>query len=90
MNLNTITVEPPDFVVSPVTLPYAIAGGATLTLSVTYSPSRVATENGVIDLAFNEVPDGSFSDRHRHSCDLSYDREFLCTAASHGERRFIP
>lgn len=61
MNLNTITVEPPDFVVSPVTLPYAIAGGATLTLSVTYSPSRVATENGAIDLDFNEVPDEGVS-----------------------------
>ncbi len=57
MNLNTISVEPPDFTTSPVTLPYAIAKGASLTVTVNYSPSHVGTENGVIDLAFNEVPD---------------------------------
>ncbi len=61
INLNTITTEPPDFTVSPVTLPYAIAGGASLTLSVTYSPSLVTSENGAVDLDFNEVPDQGVS-----------------------------
>ena len=61
INLNTITTAPPDFTVSAVTLPYAIAGGASLTLSVTYSPSLVTTEKGAVDLDFNEVPDQGVS-----------------------------
>lgn len=57
INLNSITTEPPDFTVSAVTLPYAIAGGKSLALTVTYSPSLVTSENGAIDLDFNELPD---------------------------------
>lgn len=57
MNLNSISVEPPDFTTSPVTLPYSIAKGASLTVTVYYSPSHVTAENGVVDLDFNEVPD---------------------------------
>jgi hypothetical protein len=57
MNLNAINITPLDVTTSPVTLPYAIAKGAALTVSVYYSPSEVVNETGNVDLTFNEVPD---------------------------------
>jgi hypothetical protein len=62
MNLNSITISPPSFTTSAVTLPYSIAKGKSLTVSVYYSPSEVtAGETGVIDLDYNEVPDNGIS-----------------------------
>jgi putative Ig domain-containing protein len=62
MNLNSITISPPDFTTSAVTLPYSIAKGASLTVSVYYSPSHITSgENGVIDLDYNEIPDNGVS-----------------------------
>jgi len=62
MNLNAITISPPSFTTSAVTLPYSIAKGKSLTVSVYYSPSQItAGENGVIDLDYNEIPDNGIS-----------------------------
>ncbi len=61
MNLNSITISPSDFTTSAVTLPYSIAKGGSLTLSVYYSPSHVTSETGVIDLDYNEIPDNGIS-----------------------------
>jgi len=46
-----------DFTTNSITLPYSIGKGASLTLDVYYSPSEVTSEQGVIDLSFNEIPD---------------------------------
>jgi hypothetical protein len=57
INLNAITIEPPDFTTNAITFPYAIAKGASLTVNVYYSPSHITSEVGVIDLTYNEIPD---------------------------------
>lgn len=62
INLNSITISPPDFTTNPITVPYSIGKGKSLTVSVYYSPSEVTSgENGVIDLDYNEVPDNGVS-----------------------------
>lgn len=61
INLNTITISPSDVTTNPITLPYSIAVGGNLVVSVYYSPSYVTTETGNIDLTFNKVPDTGVS-----------------------------
>lgn len=61
INLNSITVEPPDFTTSKITLPYTIAKGGNLAVTVNYSPSQVTSENGAVDLDFNKIPDQGVS-----------------------------
>jgi hypothetical protein len=57
LTLNTITLSPPTFTTSAVTLPYTIAAGASLPVSVFYAPNRAVSETGALDFTFNEVPD---------------------------------
>src|SRR5580700_678592 len=61
INLNTITISPADVTTNAITLPYSIAKGASLTVSVYYSPSEITSENGNIDLTFNKIPDTGVS-----------------------------
>ncbi len=57
LTLNAITLSPPSFTTSPVTLPYTIAAGASLPVTVYYTPSQVISETGAIDFTYNEVID---------------------------------
>lgn len=57
LTLNTITLSPSSFTSSAVTLPYTIAAGASLPVTVYYTPSHVVSETGAIDLTYNEVID---------------------------------
>jgi len=59
LTLNAISVVPVNYVVAPVTLPASISAGSSLTLSLTYSPTKVQTDNGVLDLTYNEVKDNA-------------------------------
>lgn len=61
ITLNTITISPPDFTTNAVTLPYTINKGANLAVSVSYSPSKVTSETGAVDLTFNKIPDTGVS-----------------------------
>lgn len=61
IHLEAITTAPPSFTTNTVTLPYAINSGASLTLSVYYTPSQVTSETGVLDLDYQEVPDNGVS-----------------------------
>ena len=61
VNLNTITISPPDVTTNTIKLPYTIAKGAKLTVSVYYSPSQVTSETGAIDLTYNNIPDNGVS-----------------------------
>jgi len=56
VNLTGITTVPPSFANSSVTFPFAIAAGASKTVTVTYSPHAVASETGIIGFAFNQLP----------------------------------
>jgi hypothetical protein len=57
VTLNAITLSPPSFTTSAVTLPYSISVGNNLTFSVFYTPSQVTSETGAIDLTYNSVVD---------------------------------
>jgi Putative Ig domain len=61
MKLNTITLSPPSFTTSAVTLPTTIAAGGSLSFSVFYTPSQVTSESGVLDLTYDSVPDSGSS-----------------------------
>jgi len=61
VNLNTITISPPDVTTNTIKLPYTIAKGAKLTVSVYYSPGEVTSETGAIDLTYNNIPDNGVS-----------------------------
>ena len=51
-----ITITSPTFLLTPVSLPITINGGASTTVKVTYSPTRVTSETGVLGLTFNQLP----------------------------------
>ena len=51
-----ITITPATFLITPVSLPITINAGASATVSVSYSPTRVASETGVLGLTFNQLP----------------------------------
>jgi hypothetical protein len=61
LTLQGLTVVPVNFVASPVTLPYSIAAGQSLSLTMTYSPTQVTTDNGLLDLTYKEVVDSGVS-----------------------------
>ncbi len=61
IKLNVITISPPDFTSGKVTLPYTIASGKNLPVTVFYSPSHVTSENGAVDLTFDKIPDTGVS-----------------------------
>lgn len=57
LNLENINISPPTFTTSPVTLPYPLTAGASVTLSVYYTPGEITSETGVLDLDYDAVPD---------------------------------
>ena len=57
INLTAINIVPPSVTVGTITLPYTIAKGGNLPVTVYYSPSQITSENGAIDLTFNKIPD---------------------------------
>jgi hypothetical protein len=57
LTLASITLSPPDFTTSTVTLPATITPGSSKQISVFYTPSQVVSDTGAIDFTFNEVPD---------------------------------
>ncbi len=61
MKLTGITMSPPSFSASGVTLPATIQKGASLSFSVFYTPSQVTSESGVVDLTFDSIPDSGSS-----------------------------
>jgi hypothetical protein len=56
VKLQQITITPPTFSITPVTLPMTISAGANATISVSYSPTLVTSETGVIGFTFDQVP----------------------------------
>ena len=56
IKLEGITITPKTFVISPVSLPITINPGSSTTLSVSYSPTRVTSETGVLGMTFNQIP----------------------------------
>jgi Putative Ig domain len=61
MKLTGITLSPPSFSTSKVTLPATIASGGSLSFSVYYTPSQVTSESGVLDLTYDSIPDSGSS-----------------------------
>ncbi|HEV2470511.1 MAG TPA: choice-of-anchor D domain-containing protein [Candidatus Sulfotelmatobacter sp.] len=61
LTLDTITPFSPSFTTSAVTLPATIAAGASLPMSVYYTPSQTSSETGALDFTFTEVPDAGAS-----------------------------
>jgi Putative Ig domain len=57
MKLTGITLSPPSFTAGALTLPASIAKGASLKVSVFYTPSHVTSEAGTLDLTYDVVPD---------------------------------
>jgi len=54
--LTGITITPPTFSITPVTLPITINARSSTTISVSYSPALVTSETGVVEFAFDQVP----------------------------------
>jgi hypothetical protein len=61
ITLSGITLSPPSFTTSAVTLPASIGAGKSLTLSVFYTPSEIKSESGALDLTYNSIPDNGVS-----------------------------
>ncbi len=57
VTLTGITLSPPSFTTGAVTLPYTLFAGASLPISVFYTPSEVTSENGTLDLTYTQVVD---------------------------------
>ena len=57
VKVNTITLVPPSFTYSGITLPYQIFAGKSVSFSVTYTPSEVTSEVGAVDLTYNNIID---------------------------------
>src|SRR6476661_4590568 len=61
LTLNSITLSPPSFTASPVTLPFTIPAGGNLPVSVFYTPGQVTSETGAIDFTYSSIPDNGSS-----------------------------
>ena len=61
LTLNSITLSPPSFTASQVTLPFTINAGANLPVSVFYTPGQVTSETGAIDFSYSSIPDNGSS-----------------------------
>lgn len=61
MKLTGITLSPPSFTTAAITLPASIAKGASLKLTVYYTPSQVTSEEGAVALAYDVLPDNGTS-----------------------------
>ena len=57
LSLQAITLSPPDFITNAITLPYTIDAGASLPVSVYYTPSQAISETGAIDFSYDKIPD---------------------------------
>ncbi len=57
INLTGITIFPPTFSITPVTLPITIKANSSTTLNVSYSPAQAISETGVLGLVYNQVPE---------------------------------
>ena len=57
LTLQSITLSPPDFTTNAITLPYTIAAGASLPVSVYYTPTQAISETGAIDFTYDQIPD---------------------------------
>ncbi len=57
VNVTAITLTPPSFTTPPITLPYSLAKtNGTLSLPVSYTPSEVTSEAGVITITYDALP----------------------------------
>ena len=61
LTLNSITLSPPSFTSSPVTLPFTINAGTSLPISVFYIPGQITSETGAIDFSYTSIPDNGSS-----------------------------
>src|SRR3954471_15529316 len=59
--LNTITTSPASFTTNAITLPATINAGASLPISVFYTPGQVTSEKGALDFTYSSVPDSGSS-----------------------------
>ena len=57
LKVNTITLVPPSFTYSGITLPYQIFPSKSVSFSVTYTPSEVTSEVGAVDFTYNNIVD---------------------------------
>ena len=57
IQLTGITITPPTFAITPVTLPITIKSNSSTTLNVSYSPTQAISETGVLGLVYNQAPE---------------------------------
>lgn len=56
VKLTAITITPATFLLTPITLPITIPAGQHAVVSVSYSPTLITSETGVMSLIFDEIP----------------------------------
>jgi hypothetical protein len=57
IEITGITITPPTFSITPVTLPITIKANSSTTINVSYSPALVTSETGVLGLVYNDIPE---------------------------------
>src|SRR5579863_1399393 len=57
VEITGITITPPTFSITPVTLPITINANSSTTINVSYSPALVTSETGVMGLVYNHLPE---------------------------------
>jgi hypothetical protein len=57
IQITGITIAPPTFSITPVTLPITIKANSNTTLNVSYSPAQAISETGVLGLVYNQLPE---------------------------------
>ena len=57
IEITGITIAPPTFSITPVTLPITIKANSSTTINVSYSPALVTSETGVLGLVYNDIPE---------------------------------
>jgi hypothetical protein len=57
LSLEAITLSPPDFTTNSIAFPYTISAGASLPVSVYYTPGHAVSETGAIDFSYDKIPD---------------------------------
>jgi Putative Ig domain len=57
IQITGITITPPTFSITPVTLPITIKSNSSTTLNVSYSPALVTSETGELGLVYNQLPE---------------------------------
>jgi len=61
LTLNSITTSPTTFTTNNITLPATINAGASLPVSVYYTPTQAVSEVGALDFTYNSLPDNGSS-----------------------------